>query len=218
MVSGWRKYDLRYEHSSARHVPRRYVEEIYSGDSRGQILKQTLDLEDACKALLRDTLRLEKAVDSPTGSLFSFFISAVEQLLGAEAFVPLIDRIRNGVRYVFSAIHIVKQITEAFEEGFHQPFLYTTIGIDLRYPTNILTGQLMSSDWMRNRTPNNRDTILHSFSQSLRQFAKKAVPRNNLAESLCHQHAIHLLGRFGDDNDRDLIRSTRDDDHRASDL
>lgn len=172
-----------------------YVNNLKSCEGLG------LELIKECE-YLASGLAIDREVIS--GRLFPL----IEELAVKIAAATPGERVAVLTKYVADGLFAVRQARKALCTS--EPIISPeTIGRHLRYPVNIILGTLLEMDvWV----PKSADTggriadFREANLENLRQSADMVRPRSHF-EELSKQHAVHLLARYGEDDDENRAES-----------
>ena len=193
--------------SGREQIPRMHLAEVADQFGTADALDYVMrlkDCEDAHDQLLRWSSRLAKRIGTRTPDIIDSLLAAVDSL--ANPAPTEIATAQERFRLLTAARFAVVQWSLLAESDDTDLFTPESIGRHLRYPVNHFVGTLLLDN-----LPTSGPSLQITRALGLANL-RKLVTSSSVADMvpLMRHHAIHMLARYGDENDRatvnDMIR------------
>lgn len=189
--------------SGREQIPRRHLAEIADQLGPSSALDYALrlkDCEDAQDNLLRSSMHLAKRIGTRSSDIGGTLLAAVNVLENTN--LTGINAAQERMRLLTAASFTVDQWSSFAEHNNADLFTPDSIGRHLRYPVNHFVGTLLLGD-LETSGPTLPMTRVLGLT-NLRELAKNAKLSDRTP--LIRHHAIHMLARYGDEDDRATVQ------------
>lgn len=204
-VSNWRNYSpISVSKRAYRPIPREQIfVAMHQSCSEAKDLPILHDIENIIASLYR----LSEKEDG-SGSLFKLILESIQGLLELEHFQSQFQMLQTCLFFTSCAKHVLADICLSLEQGFvFDIFNKNNIGFALKYPANVFAGKIIHSNWMKSIAISKEITADRQYLKSLREQISKGLKKSQKTDEFCILHAIHMLSRYGNNDDRFYVEN-----------
>jgi hypothetical protein len=164
---------------------------------------------DDVRRRMRSHVRvLERKLGLPEGSVWSPLTDHVDRLVESHEPRTRMDRARLHSRFLAEAAFAVRMISKMHAEGTVAKLVNpSNISFHLRYPANHFVGLLLD---LGSRIATGDLSELRSDALTAIRKLAAGEKEGSSVQALVGQHSLHMLGRYGDVKDRQLVQEMVD--------